>query len=192
MIYLFSDKRSRKIALVANCIINQNSKVDKYALYPAMVPGFVDLLEKFGFGIEQMPCPEMYTAGIRRWWQVSEQYSTSGYIRSFTFLANIVLDLIEDYIRSNFKVILIGVDGSPTCGVNYTDTDQKNQWMGSPTIKFKKEEDYIKKGEAPFIKVLKKQIYLRDLPEMPMIGLPMDTPGGKINLKLIEKFLSKI
>jgi len=192
VIYLFNDKRSRKVALVSNCIINQNAKVDGYALYTAMVPRFVNLLEKYNFGIEQMPCPEIYTAGIRRWWQVSEQYNTSGYIRSFTFLANIVLDLIEDYIRSNFKVVLIGVDGSPTCGVNYTDTDQENQWMGSPTIKFKKEEDYIIKGEAPFIKVLKKQIYLRDLPEIPMIGLPMDIPGEKINLKIIEKFLSKI
>jgi len=192
VIYLFNDKRSRKVALVSNCIINQNAKVDGYALYTAMVPRFVNLLEKYNFGIEQMPCPEIYTAGIRRWWQVSEQYNTSGYIRSFTFLANIVLDLIEDYIRSNFKVVLIGVDGSPTCGVNYTDTDQENQWMGSPTIKFKKEEDYIIKGEAPFIKVLKKQIYLRDLPEIPMIGLPMDVPGKKINLKIIEKFLSKI
>lgn len=189
---MFNDKRSRKVALVANCIINQNAKVDEYALYPAMVPGFASLLEKYGFGIEQMPCPEMYTAGIRRWWQVSEQYSTTGYIRNFTFLANIVLDLVEDYIRNNFKVVLIGVDGSPTCGVNYTDTDQENQWIGSPNIKFKKEEDYIKKGEAPFIKVLKKQIYLRNLPEIPMIGLPMDIPREKINLKLIEDFLAKM
>jgi len=192
VISLFNDKRSRKVALVANCIINQNAKVDGYALYPAMVPGFINLLEKYNFAIEQMPCPEMYTAGIRRWWQVSEQYSTSGYIRSFTFLANVVLDLIEDYIRSNFKVVLIGVDGSPTCGVNFTDTDQDNQWMGSPTIKFKKEEDYIRKGEAPFIKVLKKQIHLRNLPEIPMIGLPMDIPGEKINLKILEDFLAKI
>jgi len=52
VILLFSDKRSRKIALIANCIINQNSKVDKYALYPTMILGFVNLLEKYGFGIE--------------------------------------------------------------------------------------------------------------------------------------------
>jgi len=64
--------------------------------------------------------------------------------------------------------------------------------MGSPTLELKKEEDYIKKGEAPFIKVLKKQIYLRNLLEIPMIGLPPDILGKKNNLKFIEKFSSKI
>lgn len=188
--YLFSDKRSRKIALVANCIINQNAKVDEFALYPAMIPGFVNLLEKYNFGIEQMPCPEMYTAGIRRWWQVSEQYSTSGYTRSFTFLANIVIDLVEDYLRNNFTVVLIGVDGSPSCGVNLTDTDKDNKWIGSPTLKYKKGDDCTKKGAAPFIKVLKEQMILRNLPDIPMIGLPMDVPGEKIDLKVLENFLT--
>ena len=191
MIYLFSDKRSKKVALVANCIINQNAKVDGFAIYPAMVQGFVNLLEKYDFGIEQMPCPEMYTAGIRRWWQVSEQYSTAGYIRNYNFLGNLVLDLVEDYLRSNFIVVLIGIDGSPSCGVDLTDTDRNNCWIGSPTLNYIKGDNVTKKGAAPFIEVLKKQIKNRNLPNIPMIGLPMDVPGAKMELKILEDFLSR-
>ena len=101
MISLFNDKRSRKVALVANCIINQNAKVDGYALYPAMVPGFINLLEKYNFAIEQMPCPEMYTAGIRRWWQVSEQYSTSGYISCLLYTSPSPRDLSTSRMPSS-------------------------------------------------------------------------------------------
>ena len=50
----------------------------------------------------------------------------------------------------------------------------------------------IREAIHGYIKVLKKQFYLRDLPEIPMIGLPLDIPGEKINLKIIEKFLSEV
>ena len=38
------DFRSKKVAIVANCILNQNSKVIGFAKYKGMVKEIVDLL----------------------------------------------------------------------------------------------------------------------------------------------------
>lgn len=189
---MFNDHRSKRVALIANCIINQNAKVDEYANYPAVVPGIIELLTKYNFGIEQMPCPEMYTAGIRRWWQVSDQYNTAGYRRSYYFLANLVLDCIEDYMRNDFLVVLIGIDGSPTCGVDFTDQDINNEWIGRPSLNLDNIDDvncFIKKETAPYIAILKDLLKERGLPQIPSIGLPIDIPGERIDLNKVEEFL---
>jgi len=187
---LFTDARSGRIALVAHCILNQNAKVAEYAVFPAMVPGFCELMERFAFGVHQLPCPEMCTAGIRRWWQVSEQYGTAAFRRSYTRLADSVLDQIEDFLQAGFSIVLIGVDGSPSCGIDITDTDPS--WMGSPTVRLRDPEEYLRKGSGVFIDCLRRRAAERGFPQFPSIGLPLDVKGKPVDLSVVETFLKGI
>ena len=66
--------RSRRVAFVAHCLVNQNAKVQEFARSPGVVPGVVERLRTHGYRIQQLPCPEMAFAGVNRWWQGRELY----------------------------------------------------------------------------------------------------------------------
>ena len=186
---MFRDQRRGKVALVAHCILNQNAKVAGLAQFPALVPGVISLLEKYEFGIQQMPCPELVTAGIRRWWQVSDQYRCAGFQREFDRLANDLLQQVEDYISHGFTVVLVGVDGSPSCGVNITDADKGGIWLGRPSIRLDNDNEWLQSGKGVFIESLETQMRLRGLPQISAIGLPLDVSGSQIDLSVLEEFL---
>jgi len=115
---MIQDKRSRKIVVVAHCILNQNSRVLGIAYYPGMINEIVDVLRKYEVGIVQMPCPELTYAGLLRGSQTIEQYDTPAFRRHCRQIASGIADQVKEYSRNGFKVLaVLGVDGSPTCGV---------------------------------------------------------------------------
>ncbi len=69
----------RKVALIANCLLNQNAKVCDGARYRGLVNPVVEALRRRGYRLMQLPCPELAFAGVRRWWAVYEQYDTPAY-----------------------------------------------------------------------------------------------------------------
>ena len=73
---MVEDKRGKKVAFVANCILNQNAKVNGFAFFPDLIFEMIEILHKHNFGLVQFPCPETSYAGMRRWWYVREQYDT--------------------------------------------------------------------------------------------------------------------
>ncbi len=190
---MFQDARSTKIAILANCLLDQNAKVANLARYPAFVPGLLELLGKYQFGIQQMPCPETYTLGLRRFWQVKPQYEARGTRRSYEFLAEFVLDTVEDYIRNGFTVILIGVDGSPSCGINITDSDRFNIWLGAPALEKQDLEDeaMFVPGRGVFIEALDAKTAARGLAPIPRFGLALDIQGEKPDFQGLEIFLQQ-
>lgn len=187
----FQDQRSGKVALVAHCILNQNAKVAGLARFPAAVPGVAALLERYRFGLVQMPCPEMETAGLRRWWQVSDQYRCAGFRRSYDRLADLLLDQVEDYLSHSFTTILVGIDGSPSCGVDITDRDTKGIWLGCPSLDPAGQNDIFVDGPGVFIQSIRRKARSRDLPELPAIGLALDTEKAILDLTVLEAFLAK-
>lgn len=65
-IYLFQDKRSKKIVLAAHCVLNQNSKIDACTHYPGVILEATKALLNTNVGIIQMPCPELLYLGLDR------------------------------------------------------------------------------------------------------------------------------
>src|SRR5581483_8779877 len=124
------DNAPRKVALVANCLLNQNAKVCEGARYRGLVSPVVEALRSRGYLLQQLPCPELAFAGVRRWWAVYEQYDTPAYRAHCRRLAQAVAPLIEEYIRAGDDVILIGLDGSPSSGVRFTSSQP--DWGGRP------------------------------------------------------------
>jgi len=118
---MFKDKRSGKVALVANCILNQNSRALGLAERSSVITEIVELLMHNDVGIIQMPCPELGYAGLLRPPQTRDQYDNVTFRRHCGEIAEELADQIQEYEKCGIKLkLVIGVDGSPSCGVNET------------------------------------------------------------------------
>lgn len=74
-----------------------------------------------------MPCPELTYAGLLRPSQTKEQYDTPAFRRHCRQIASSTADQVEEYVRNGFKVLaILGVEGSPTCGVEETSFQEAN------------------------------------------------------------------
>jgi predicted secreted protein len=129
------DERSRKVAFVSHCILNENTRYLGGASRKGAIEEIVQQLQREGIGIVQMKCPEQKAWGgvlkkvIWKAFDSKEKffYSFKGIlIPAFEFytriryrkLAKEVVEEIAEYLNSGFEVVgLIGVDGSPSCGV---------------------------------------------------------------------------
>ena len=118
---LFKDKRSGRIAVVAHCVLNQNSRVLGLAERSSMITEIVEFFLRKKIGILQMPCPELTYAGVLRQPQTKDQYDTALFRSHCRKIAKEIVDQIQDYKKCGITTeIVIGVDGSPSCGVNET------------------------------------------------------------------------
>jgi len=162
--------KPRKVALLANCLLNQNAKVCEGARYPGVANPVVEALRKRGYELQQLPCPELAFAGVRRWWAVYEQYDTPAYRNHCRQLAKAIAPLIESFIRRGDEVILIGLDGSPSTGVRFTSS--KPQWGGRPN---RPEDDWdIIPQRGIWIEELEMELERRGLPKIPATGWALD------------------
>jgi predicted secreted protein len=160
----------RKVALIANCLMNQNAKVCEGARYRGVVNPVIEALLARGYFLQQLPCPEIAFAGARRWWAVYEQYDTPAYRNHCRRLAQAVAPLIEHSLRRGDEVILIGLDGSPSTGVRFTSS--KPAWGGRPN---RPEDDWdIVPRRGIWIEELEAELARRGLPPIPATGWALD------------------
>ena len=139
------------VAFVAHCVLNQNSKVGDGAHCAGVFSPIVDVLRAKGWRIEQMPCPELAFAGLNRFWAVREQYDTAAFRRHCARLATAVADVIALRVDQGEDVVLIGVDGSPSMGVELTAAS--DEWGGRPDKP--RDEDYpVTPGAGIFTETL--------------------------------------
>lgn len=120
--------RGKKIILLAHCLLNVNAKVGGLAGYTGMHQDLVSSIIHKGYGLIQLPCPELGYFGIQRWGQIVEQMDIPAYRRHCRDLLRPIVDQIEDYSRNGYEIVaVIGVDKSPSCGVDQTcSSDQYN------------------------------------------------------------------
>lgn len=120
--------RKKQIVLLAHCILNQNARVLGSASHPGAVTDVVNALVEAGVGIIQLPCVETTHFGVHRWAGTQKQFATPSYRkRALEELEPIVADLAE-YQRAGYKVLaVVGIEGSPTCGVFRTSA---GDWPG--------------------------------------------------------------
>lgn len=114
-------KRSKKIIVVAHCILNANAKVGPLAMYPGVLREVMDQFIEDGTGILQLPCPESSYLGINRWGMCREQYDHPNFRRHCRRILTPSVDQIETFIAAGYEIIgVIGANGSPNCGVTKT------------------------------------------------------------------------
>ncbi len=126
----------QKVLFAAHCVLNTAAKVVMYneaemAAEEALRGKFLQKALADGIQIIQLPCPEFVLYGSRRWGHVSDQFDTPYFRKECRrMLTEIVLQLKEYLANSGrFEVIgIVGIDGSPSCGVDYT---CKGEWGGN-------------------------------------------------------------
>jgi len=157
---MFTDVRSKRLMLVAHCVLNQNSISDGTAEFPASNLQAVNLLLHSQIGIIQMPCPELHCLGLARGNVHGGEQPVlveNSRIRSamqrrpaatmLDRLAKLVALQVEEYRRYGFNVCgIVGIDRSPSCGVNST------------SIK-----NHESRGEGVFIKAIRKELRRRHI-----------------------------
>lgn len=121
-------ERSRKIVLAAHCLLNTNAKVDGLSTEKACAKKLIYHLIEHDYGIIQLPCVEMDMCGTSRWGQVKDQLDHPHFRDRCEELLRPVVYQVEDYLSNGYQVAaVIGVDGSPTCGVGRT---CRGEWSG--------------------------------------------------------------
>ncbi|MEA2089947.1 MAG: hypothetical protein U9O89_04215 [Thermoproteota archaeon] len=114
-----SDRRSKKVAAIVHCILNQNSRVYGLAHYPAMVDEIVNLLQKHHIGVMQMPCPELTYAGVNREPRTREGYNTPKFRKHCKKIAISIANQVQAYLENDFQILtVLGVAGSPSCATS--------------------------------------------------------------------------
>ena len=148
------DNRSSRIILLAHCLLNQNSVVIGKARRKGVVEELLQLIMKEGIGIVQLPCPETYFYGLRRFWGVREQFDNPGFRNYCGKLAQEMKDLVTEYLRNDYEVLgVVGIKGSPSCGVS--ESGSSESWMGPPH----EAKEYTKVGkEGIFMEELSKKL----------------------------------
>lgn len=127
--------RSGKIVILCHCILNANSKVEGLSIYKGVQNNLVNFLMEEGYGIIQLPCPEITLYGIKRWGHVKEQFDTPYFREHCRNIFMPYLNQIMDYVKNGYKIhAVIGIDGSPSCGVNKTCSSPK--WGGEVGMEF--------------------------------------------------------
>ncbi len=137
---MFADGRSKRVIFVAHCILNQNAKIDRCARCPGAMRELAAYLVESGLGIVQMPCPELVVLGLDRQADPSrdptiesEDTRVAARMREAPAraacwaLAADVAHQIAQYLHHGFEVVgLLGINGSPTCGVetNWRDGEE--------------------------------------------------------------------
>jgi predicted secreted protein len=128
---MFDDRRSKRVIFVSHCILNQNAKIDGCAYYPGAIRELADILLESGCGIIQMDCPEIVHLGLDRQVEagpertietedtrVAELMDAPPGRACCRDVASRVVWQMEQYVRNGFTLVgVLGVNGSPTCGV---------------------------------------------------------------------------
>lgn len=189
---LIEDKRSKKVAIVAHCLLNQNAKVNGFAFFPDMIKPLIDILHANDFGVVQLPCPETTFSGTRRWWYVREQYDTPGFRNHCRRILEPIVSQIVEYQKEGYKVVIIGLDGSPSCGVRWSGTSKN--WGGPPKIPEEEMTNYpLTEKPGIFTNELTSMIKEAGTGMPRMIGAGFDMPGFKLEkiAEEINSFLGK-
>ena len=114
-------KRSKKILIVCHCLLNANAKVYPLARCGGVYRPVLDQYIAGDVGLVQLPCPETAYLGLNRWGMTREQYDHSLFRRSCEELLAPIIDQVKAFARAGYQLVgIIGMDGSPNCGVNRT------------------------------------------------------------------------
>ena len=114
-------KRSKRVVLISHCLLNVNSRAYGLVtseLHNIQLSLLIGHLFRKGYGLVQLPCPEALVMGFKRKTSTKEEYEKLELRRYARKLAKEISALVNSMLSSGIEVVaLIGVAGSPSCGV---------------------------------------------------------------------------
>jgi len=123
------DIRSRRFAFVSFCLICQAFQAQGIVKkFPAIIKPVTDILTGSHINIIQMPCPESTFGSLDdsliRQPQGYQRYNTPVFRAHCEGIAGQMVVTMKSLIQKGYEVVvIIGIENSPSCAVNY-------QWEG--------------------------------------------------------------
>lgn len=100
----------KEITVVAHCILNPCTRVK----------GIEPLRFVSSGPMIQLPCPEAIYLGLDRWAVTRNQLDVPEFRRFCRRLLEPHADLMEMFAKKGYRIRIIGVSGSPSCGISTT------------------------------------------------------------------------
>lgn len=132
------DARARRVVFLSHCLLNENTRYLGGAARPGCVQEIVNACTDSDLGMVQLPCPEEHAwGGVRKRWLL-RLYGSSRWLPGplrrallpallaytrwvYARLARDAARRVADYRRTGHQVVaVVGVDGSPSCGIDTT------------------------------------------------------------------------
>jgi predicted secreted protein len=114
-------KRSGKILVVCHCLLNSNAKVHPLAKVGGAHTNVLKHYIEAGVGLLQLPCPELSYLGANRWGMTREQYDHPNFRSHCESILTPTVNQMEAFVQAGYEIMgIMGMDGSPNCGVNRT------------------------------------------------------------------------
>ncbi|MDD2389851.1 MAG: hypothetical protein PHP23_08990 [Desulfobacterales bacterium] len=114
-------KRNKKILITCHCILNANSKVYPLATVGGVFSNAVSPYIETGCGLFQLPCPELSYLGMNRWGMTKEQYDHATFRAHCRNILKYPLIQLQSLAQAGYELVgILGMDGSPNCGVTLT------------------------------------------------------------------------
>lgn len=118
----------KKILLVSHCVMNTASKLKSFK---ATDEKSEDKLRKEivktamdnDIQLLQLPCPEFLQYGYRRWGHTYDQFNNVFFRERCREMLTPIILQVKEYLENpeEFEIVgILGIDGSPSCGVKYT------------------------------------------------------------------------
>lgn len=146
------DNRSGRVIFLSHCMLNQNSRIVHEGNFPAMFEPLIDYLKKNQIGLIQMPCIELYVLGLGRFDVRVGMESPAG-MKRLKHLIDDQIYTIREYLFQGYEIVgILGIQGSPSCGVTIT-------WDGIQ-----------QEGQGVWIRELKKRLEAERL-DIPVQGV---------------------
>ncbi len=138
---MFDDARSKRVVIVAHCLLNQNAISDGTADFASQFQEIIEMLMKHQVGIIQLPCPELLCLGLERGdrnggkrplleenSRIRDLLVSEASMSILRQKAEEIARQVADYQEHGFEVLgLIGVDRSPSCGVETTSRGRREE-----------------------------------------------------------------
>lgn len=162
----------QQIIVVSHCFFNDAAKLknqnpSELSEERRLKRTFLKQMLSQGIEMIQLPCPEFLLYGSNRWGHACSQFDTPHFRKECRRMLEPVVMQLEEYAAcpDRYEILgIIGFDGSPSCGVNFT---YDGEWGGelgdgsslSPVL------HTLKKINAPgiFMRVLKEMLHEKHL-----------------------------
>ena len=141
---------TRQVAFLTHSLLNPAADAGRHPASRGPVQPVVSTLRDLRCEVVQLPAAEVGHLGVRRWWQSREMLDTPGFRAHCRRLAGPVLRQVEQFRAAGYDAVIIGADGSPSCGVRTTAGEAG--WGGRPTAV---DDPVPVPGEGVWIEVLR-------------------------------------
>jgi len=173
--------RSRIVVPVSHCLLNPNSKVLGSDVSWSEIMPLTNYLMSIGAGLYQLPCPEQTYLGCNRWGQSKEQYDNPYYRDHCRIILKQVLNDLNEYSHNSYIIpCLLGIKGSPSCGIDHTFSAP---WAG--------EMLNAEAGQNPGSILPGSGVFMEEISDM-LSSLDLDIPLVEVDEKDIEGTINKL